>query len=136
MVFAQLGIHRRIQRTAKVSKSEGVLFQNKLFGTRPRNPRNPRNPRKWCHDLLLGTSPTRAGGQDDVSSQANSLKLAKPDSENTPRRSKAVLESAGTRRSSLALPSSSRSYTQSIVFVAKRASMVPFEHPLSQNGFC
>ena len=84
MVFAQLGIHRRIQRTAKVSKSEGVLLQNKLFGTRPRNPRNPRNPRKprnprnpqkWCHDPLLGTSPTRAGGQDDVSSQANSLKL-------------------------------------------------------------
>ena len=36
---------------------------------------NPRNPRKWCHDPLLGTSPTRAGGQDDVSSQANSLKL-------------------------------------------------------------
>ena len=58
-----------------VSKNEGELLHNKLFGTRPRNPQNPWNPRKWCHDLLLGTSPTRAGGQDDVSSQATSLKL-------------------------------------------------------------
>ena len=72
MVFAQLGIRRRIQRTATVSKSEGVLLQNKLFGTRPRN---PQNPRKWFHDPLLGTSPTRAGGQDDVSSQASPLQI-------------------------------------------------------------
>ena len=71
MVFAQLGIRRRIQQTAKVSRSEGVLLQNQFFGTRPRN---PRNPRKWCHDPLLGTSPTRAGGQDDVSYKQNPSK--------------------------------------------------------------
>ena len=34
----------------------------------------PGNPRNGCHDPLLGTSPTRAGCQDDVSSQANALK--------------------------------------------------------------
>ena len=34
----------------------------------------PPDPGDLVHGLQLGTSPTRAGGQDDVSSQANSLK--------------------------------------------------------------
>ena len=59
---------------SKVSKSDGVLLQSFLEHD-PLKPRNPRNPRRWCHDPLLGTSPTRAGGQDGVSSQANSFKL-------------------------------------------------------------
>ena len=38
---------------------------------------DPADPADPVHGLPLGTSPTRAGGQDDVSSQANSLKSAK-----------------------------------------------------------
>ena len=37
---------------------------------------DPGDPADPVHGLPLGTSPTRAGGQDDVSSQANSLKLS------------------------------------------------------------
>ncbi len=39
------------------------------------SPEDPADPADPVHGLPLGTSPTRAGGQDDVSSQANSLKL-------------------------------------------------------------
>ncbi len=41
----------------------------------PADPADPPDPADPVHGLPLGTSPTRAGGQDDVSSQANSLKL-------------------------------------------------------------
>ena len=40
----------------------------------PRIQGDPADPADPVHGLPLGTSPTRAGGQDDVSSQANSLK--------------------------------------------------------------
>ncbi len=40
------------------------------------DPPDPADPGDLVHGLQLGTSPTRAGGQDDVSSQANSLKLS------------------------------------------------------------
>ena len=44
--------------------------KNARFGIHPRNPRNPRNPRIRCQEPRLGTTlPTRAGGQDDVSSK-------------------------------------------------------------------
>ena len=39
----------------------------------PPDPADPADPADPVHGLPLGTSPTRAGGQDDVSSQANSL---------------------------------------------------------------
>ena len=39
------------------------------------DPADPADPGDLVHGLQLGTSPTRAGGKDDVSSQANSLKL-------------------------------------------------------------
>ena len=52
-----------------LSTKDGLPELKTGTGTRPRNPRN------GCHDPPLGTSPTRVGGQDDVSSQANSLKL-------------------------------------------------------------
>ncbi len=41
----------------------------------PADPADPPDPADPVHGLPPGTSPTRAGGQDDVSSQANSLKL-------------------------------------------------------------
>ncbi len=40
----------------------------------PADPADPPDPADPVHGLPPGTSPTRAGGQDDVSSQANSLK--------------------------------------------------------------
>ncbi len=40
----------------------------------PTDPADPPDPADPVHGLPIGTSPTRAGGQDDVSSQANSLK--------------------------------------------------------------
>ncbi len=36
---------------------------------------DPADPADPVHGLPLGTSPTRAGGQNDMSSQANSLKI-------------------------------------------------------------
>ena len=50
----------------------------------PDNPHNPDNPADPVHRLQLGTSPTRAGGQDDVSfsqtpSNHNTLKSSKTD---------------------------------------------------------
>ena len=36
---------------------------------------HPRHQRKWCQQVLLRPPLARAGGQDDVSSQANSLNI-------------------------------------------------------------
>ncbi len=44
----------------------------------PADPADPPDPADPVHGLPPGTSPTRAGGQDDVSSQANSLKHNNP----------------------------------------------------------
>ena len=55
---------------------EGCTFSSKISASRRRNPtlaqaspipRIPRIPRKRCQRPRLATSPTRAGGQDDVS---------------------------------------------------------------------